>query len=134
MNMSKSKFAILALAGLMATSLMSTAWAKQAHVDKTISSISTSKAIPVTWKNFVRAESDKMLKSYVDMSGQHAPEVLLTEFADSAVNYKISVWIEDPWIGGRIKSQLNEAIWWGLKDAGIVIAFPQLAVHLGEGK
>ena len=23
--------------------------------------------VPVTWKNFVRAESDKMLKSYVDM-------------------------------------------------------------------
>ena len=65
--MSKSKVATLLLAGLMATSLISTAWAKQAHVDKTISSISTSKTVPVTWKNFVRAESDKMFNSYVKM-------------------------------------------------------------------
>jgi small-conductance mechanosensitive channel len=26
-------------------------------------------------------------------------------------------------------SELNKAIWWGLKDAGITIAYPQLDVH-----
>ena len=57
----------LAMAGLMVTSLISTAGAKQAHVDSTVTAISASKTVPVTWKNFVRAESDKMLKSYVDM-------------------------------------------------------------------
>jgi len=39
------------------------------------------------------------------------------------------VWIEDPWGIGQYISDLNEAIWWSLKDAGIVIAFPQLDVH-----
>ena len=29
----------------------------------------------------------------------------------------------------RCRSQLNEAIWWALKDAGITIAFPQVDVH-----
>jgi hypothetical protein len=29
----------------------------------------------------------------------------------------------------RITSALNEAVWWGFKDAGITIAFPQLDVH-----
>jgi len=29
----------------------------------------------------------------------------------------------------RAKSELNEAIWWAFKDAGITIAFPQLDVH-----
>jgi len=57
----------LILVGLMISSLINTAGAKQVHVEKTIASVSTGKTIPVTWKNFVRAESDKMLKSYVDM-------------------------------------------------------------------
>jgi small-conductance mechanosensitive channel len=65
-------------------------------------------------------------------SDQHAPEVLLTDFGASSVNYKVSVWIENPWDSGPYKSDLNESIWWGLKDAGLVIAFPQLDVHFDE--
>jgi potassium-dependent mechanosensitive channel len=57
------------------------------------------------------------------------PLVLMTEFADSAVQFEVSVWIDDPWQLRRAKSQLHEAIWWAFKDAGIVIAFPQLDVH-----
>jgi small-conductance mechanosensitive channel len=59
-----------------------------------------------------------------------APQVLLAEFADSTVNYRVLVWIEDPWIAGRLLSKLNEAIWRACNDAGIVIAFPQLDVHV----
>lgn len=66
------------------------------------------------------------------LSNQHAPEVLLTHFGSSSVNYKVSVWIENPWASGLVKSDLNEAIWWALKDAGIVIALPQLDVHFGR--
>jgi len=57
----------LAIAGLMVTTLMTTAWAQKAHVEKTITSVSAEKTVPVTWKNFVRAESDKMFNSYVKM-------------------------------------------------------------------
>ncbi len=63
-------------------------------------------------------------------SSQHKPAVILSDFGVSAVNFKVWVWIENPWEAGRRQSLLNEAIWWGLKDAGIVIAFPQLDVHL----
>jgi small-conductance mechanosensitive channel len=66
------------------------------------------------------------------LSNMHAPEVLLAGFGDSTVNYKISVWIENPWNSGSVKSKLNEAVWWALKDAGIEIAFPQLDVHFDE--
>jgi hypothetical protein len=45
------------------------------------------------------------------------------------VVYRVLVWIEDSWIPGRLRSELNEAIWWALKDAGVVIAFPQLDGH-----
>ncbi len=39
----------------------------QAHADKTISAAATANTKPVTWKNWVRAESDKYFKSYVDI-------------------------------------------------------------------
>ena len=58
------------------------------------------------------------------------PVVLLTEFGSSSVDFEVSVWMEDPWQLRRRKSELNEAIWWALKNAGITIAFPQLDVHL----
>lgn len=57
------------------------------------------------------------------------PLVLMAEFADSAVLFEVSVWIDDPWRMRRAKSDLHEAIWWAFKQAGIVIAFPQLDVH-----
>jgi small-conductance mechanosensitive channel len=58
-----------------------------------------------------------------------APRVLLAEFGNSSVNYDVSVWINDPWSAPVRRSELNEAIWWGLKEAGITISFPQLDVH-----
>lgn len=59
-----------------------------------------------------------------------APLVLLTEFGDSAVVFELSVWIDDPWVLRRVRSDLNEAIWWAFKKKEIVIAFPQVDVHL----
>lgn len=60
----------------------------------------------------------------------HEPIVLLTEFGDSSVNFDVSVWIDDPWEGAKLLSMLNQAVWWALKDKELVIAFPQLDVHL----
>jgi small-conductance mechanosensitive channel len=58
------------------------------------------------------------------------PLVFMTEFGDSSVVWEISVWAVDPWAAPVTRSDLNKAIWWGLADAGITIAFPQLDVHL----
>lgn len=58
-----------------------------------------------------------------------APQVLMTEFGDNAVIFETYVWTDDPWQARRRTSDLNQAIWWALKDAGITIAFPQLDVH-----
>jgi small-conductance mechanosensitive channel len=60
------------------------------------------------------------------------PLILLREFGDSSVVFDVSVWIDDPWASDRVRSKLNEAIWWALKDAGITIAFPQLDLHLPD--
>lgn len=58
------------------------------------------------------------------------PLVLLTEFADSAVVFEVSVWSEDPWHARVSKSGLHEAIWWAFKRESIVIAYPQLDLHV----
>ncbi len=66
-EMKNSRLMALALAGMMTAGVAQTARADQTHVDQTVASLSATKDVPVTWKNFVRAESDKMFKSYVDM-------------------------------------------------------------------
>ncbi len=59
-----------------------------------------------------------------------APVVLLTDFGSSSVDWEVSVWVEDPFSMRSLRSRLYEALWWALADAGVVIAFPQLDVHL----
>jgi hypothetical protein len=44
------------------------AWAQQAHVERTHTA-PVAQTKPVTWDTFVRAESDKYFKSYVDLGG-----------------------------------------------------------------
>ena len=63
-------------------------------------------------------------------SPEHDPVVLLRTFGDSSVDFEVSVWIDDPWRRQRRMSDLNETLWGALKQAGIVIAFPQLDVHI----
>jgi hypothetical protein len=45
------------------------AWAQPAHVEKTHAGTVAAATKPVTWDTFVRAESDKYFKSYVDLGG-----------------------------------------------------------------
>jgi len=61
------------------------------------------------------------------------PRVFMSEFGDSAVVFEVSVWVTDPWRAPQHRSDLSEAIWFALKDAGITIAFPQMDVHLDRG-
>lgn len=78
----------------------------------------------------VRATLESVYEGLDWKSAQKQPLVQLFDFGDSSVVFRLLVWIEDPWVSGRLRSELNEAIWWALKDAGIVIAFPQLDVHI----
>ncbi|MCA9568602.1 MAG: hypothetical protein KC656_12205 [Myxococcales bacterium] len=44
----------------------------------------------------------------------------------------MSVWTRDPWRRQQIRSALALAVWDELHDHSIVIAFPQLDVHLDQ--
>jgi small-conductance mechanosensitive channel len=58
------------------------------------------------------------------------PLVFMAEFGSSSVDFDVSVWVDDPWRARRLTGELNRAIWWALKEAGVTIAFPQLDLHL----
>ena len=58
------------------------------------------------------------------------PVIYLLDFGDSSVVWEVSTWAVDPWVAQMTRSSLNKAIWWGLKDAGITIAYPQLDLHV----
>ncbi len=58
------------------------------------------------------------------------PRVLLREFEESGALFEVSVWVTDPWRAQTLRSDLNEAIWWALKDARITIPFPQRDVRV----
>ena len=58
--------------------------------------------------------------------------MLLNEFGSSSVNFEVMVPMVDPWKARQRLSDLNEAIWWALKDAGVTIAFPQVDVHFDK--
>jgi len=62
-------------------------------------------------------------------SERREPRVYMTEFGNSSVNFQVAVWTTDPWGARGATSNLHEAIWHALADAGITIAFPQVDVH-----
>lgn len=58
------------------------------------------------------------------------PLILLIGFGSSSIDFEVSVWCDDPWTSRVALSDLQLAIWFAFQEAGIVIAFPQLDVHL----
>jgi small-conductance mechanosensitive channel len=58
------------------------------------------------------------------------PLVVMTGFGNNSVMWEVGIWMDDPWEWRPAISALHEAIWWAFKEKGIIIAFPQLDIHL----
>jgi small-conductance mechanosensitive channel len=78
----------------------------------------------------VREVLESMVQGLGWRSRKSEPVVLMKAFGASTVDFTVSVFTDDPWSLRKLRSDLNEAIWTALKEAGITIAFPQLDVHL----
>ncbi len=78
----------------------------------------------------VRRVLDDTLRSLDWRDKSRDPIITMKEFGSSSVDWEVSVFITNPFGQQQIRSKMNEAIWFALKDAGIVIAFPQLDLHL----
>lgn len=77
----------------------------------------------------VKATLERVAREMPWRSLEVEPVVLLTGFGSSSVDFQVSVWMTNPWQLRKLRSELNEAIWWALKNEGVTIAFPQLDVH-----
>ena len=60
----------------------------------------------------------------------YPPQVVLTAFGSSSIDFEVRVWIDDPWSLSALVSDLHRRVWHALREADITIAFPQLDVHL----
>ena len=80
----------------------------------------------------VRSTLEAVAKRLNDAWGvpDRRPTVFMTEFGNHAVQYDVGIWIADPWEQRPRRSEMHEAIWHALQEQGIVIAFPQVDVHL----
>jgi potassium-dependent mechanosensitive channel len=61
---------------------------------------------------------------------KYPPRILLLDFGASAVEYETSAWMHEPFNYRIASSDLREAIWLAFKRHNIVIAYPQVDVHL----
>lgn len=60
-----------------------------------------------------------------------AADILVKEFADSGINLELGFWITDPENGlGKLRSDINLAIWHAFKQNGIQIPYPQREIRL----
>lgn len=59
-----------------------------------------------------------------------SPEVVVDELADSGVNLRVRIWIDNPRFEERYRFILTEACKRSLDEAGISIPFPQRDVHM----
>ena len=80
---------------------------------------------------------DKVRKSLLEAAStcplvldNPAPEVWFQEFADSALNFELLVWLHDPRHQFYLRSELNYRIYSALKRHGIEIPFPQRDLHV----
>jgi len=78
----------------------------------------------------VREVLERALQTLPWRSQAHDPQVFLTAFGSSSVDWELAVWSDDPWQSRRDLSRLYEAIWDALRQQGITIAYPQLDLHL----
>ncbi len=77
----------------------------------------------------VREVLERAVRDIPWRSHLYEPVVLMRQFGNSSVDWDVSVWIDDPWLAQRRRSDLNEVLWFALKEVEITIAFPQLDVH-----
>lgn len=57
------------------------------------------------------------------------PLIRLLDFGDSAVDFGVLLFTDDPWRQRRYMAELRKAIWFAFLDADITIAFNQVDIH-----
>ncbi len=70
------------------------------------------------------------IREIPELVDDREPEVIMVGFGNNSVDFQVAIWQREPWRVMAIRSQVAHRIWWALKENDIVIAFPQLDIHL----
>ena len=68
----------------------------------------------------------------VDSAQAESFEVLLKDLGNSAVVFRIFVWIEDPSDEPEIRDGISSAVYAALEEGGVKIPYPQRSVHIND--
>ena len=63
-------------------------------------------------------------------AGSPEPRVRFRSFGDSALDFELLGWIEEPVLRGRVLHALNREVYRRFNEEGVEIPFPQRDVHL----
>ncbi|MFT5679387.1 MAG: small-conductance mechanosensitive channel [Myxococcota bacterium] len=88
--------------------------------------------VGVAYESDLKAVEQTLAEAALKVGDQvdgRLPRILLHSFGSSSVDYEVSIWVCTPWDHCIRASELRQAIWWGFKEAGITISFPQIDVH-----
>lgn len=92
--------------------------------------------VGVSYNCDIKLAQELMIKAALDCKRvlkSPKPNIWLSEFGDSSVNFDVLVWIKDPEAGvGNVRSDILNRIWWKFKEYGIEIPFPQRDLHIRD--
>ncbi|MEF8883193.1 MAG: mechanosensitive ion channel family protein [Halapricum sp.] len=82
-------------------------------------------------------EVEEALRAVADeeplVNDRPKPRVRLRSFGDSALQYDLLCWVNDPVLRGRATHELNTGVYEALREAGIEIPYPQRVVTMEDG-
>lgn len=78
----------------------------------------------------VKEVLDRVAGDVPNVLTKPAPQVLVREFADSAVSYEVRLWTHEPWLAADLTDEFLTRAHAALARAGMEIPFPQRSVHL----
>lgn len=92
--------------------------------------------VGIAYGSDVQLAEKLMLQAAHEHPRVHAdpePSVWLTAFGDSAIQFEIQLWIDDPEAGvGNIRSDVLKRIWELFGENGVNLPFPQRDLHIKE--
>jgi small-conductance mechanosensitive channel len=63
-----------------------------------------------------------------------APQVFLTDFGESSIDYELAFWVDTPDLSYLIANKVRREIFYSLKRFGISVPFPRREVYAHEGE
>ncbi len=83
--------------------------------------------------DIVKAVLLEVGREHSEVMAAPAPEVFLMRFGENSMEFELLVWIREPKLYPKIRSDLNFAIATAFRKVGIEIPFPQRDIHLPQG-